>query len=73
MSASKRNAGLVRALRMAELLRQRTHTIHQLADTFGVTTRTVRRDITALTAAGIAIKAVPCEGTSTRFSIEVPQ
>jgi predicted DNA-binding transcriptional regulator YafY len=70
VSAANRNTGLIRALRMAELLRQQTHTIYQLADTFGVTTRTVRRDITALTAAGIAIKAVPCEGTPTRFSIK---
>jgi len=71
--SAPRNVGLVRALRMAELLRKERQTVHQLAATFEVTTRTVRRDLHALALAGLAIKSEPCEGTSTRFSIKVSQ
>jgi predicted DNA-binding transcriptional regulator YafY len=65
-----RNVGLVRALRMAELLRKERQTVHQLAATFEVTTRTVRRDLHALALAGLAIKSEPCQGAATHYSVE---
>lgn len=65
-----RNQKLVRALRMAKLLRTERRPVHQLAETFEVTSRTVRRDLAALAEAGVPVKAEPVQGGSTRFSVE---
>jgi DeoR/GlpR family transcriptional regulator of sugar metabolism len=51
-----RNGSLLRVLRLLRLLEQRGRwTLDQLAVRFDVTTRTVRRDLEALEAAGYAI------------------
>lgn len=51
-----RNACLVRTLRMIEALRVRRLTLEQLASEHGVTTRTVRRDLEAISAAGLPLR-----------------
>lgn len=56
MTWRARNAGLVRALALKATLESgRRWTLAQLAERFSVTTRTVRRDIAALEAAGVAV------------------
>lgn len=52
----ERNNALVRVLTMAELLRRGRYDLDQLAREFSVTTRTVRRDLDALSVAGVAVQ-----------------
>ena len=52
MKGSKiRSAGLVRSFSLLQAITASPRTIQQLADEFGVTTRTVRRDLDVLQAA----------------------
>lgn len=51
-----RNNQLIRVLQLADRLRGRRWSIEQLAQEAGVTTRTVRRDLEALSSAGVAVQ-----------------
>jgi len=51
-----RNAALVRVLRIAERLRGGSCSLEELARDFGVSMRTVRRDLDALDAAGQPVR-----------------
>ena len=53
--SSERAKGLSRSLRVLQALVTRPYTLDQLAGDEGVTTRTIRRDIAALEAAGFPI------------------
>lgn len=51
-----RNAQLIRVLQLAERLRGRRWSLEQLAQEADVTTRTVRRDLEALSSAGVPVQ-----------------
>lgn len=63
-----RNTQLIRVLQLAERLRGRRWSIDQLAQEAGVTTRTVRRDLDALSSAGIPVQ----QATDERFAPASP-
>lgn len=54
--APDRYAGVAMAVRLVARCQQRPQTLAQLADHFGVSTRTIRRLIDALRLGGIAIE-----------------
>lgn len=54
-----RNSALVRCLKLRTLLLQGSASLESLSMTFGVSTRTIRRDIKALQAAGEAVHYLP--------------
>jgi predicted ArsR family transcriptional regulator len=56
MGARPRNEGLIRVLQMAERLRSGRWSLDALARDFGVSTRTVRRDLAALQLAGLPLR-----------------
>ncbi len=62
-----RNDALIRVLRLAERLRGSRATLDALADEFKVCTRTVRRDLEALSVAG-----VPVRSTSDNYAVGLP-
>lgn len=57
-----RNGALVRVLRMAEFLRGGRRSLAELAKEFDVCTRTVRRDLEALSVAGVPVRNSPDTG-----------
>jgi predicted DNA-binding transcriptional regulator YafY len=59
----KRTLALIRALRLGQ------NTVDQLAVRFGVTTRTIRRDLDALTDVGVPVVREIERGDASRFSI----
>jgi predicted DNA-binding transcriptional regulator YafY len=64
---------LVRVLTMAETLRRGRQSLDELADTFNVTTRTVRRDLEALSVAGVAVRSTkdtPANGCTSYWWVE---
>ena len=54
-TVTARNRALIRTWQILQLLEHRGYTLRELADSFGVCTRTIRRDLEALQAAGFAI------------------
>lgn len=52
-----RNAGVIRVLQMSQLLRAGRRSLDELAGQFGVTTRTVRRDLELLSLVGFRVRS----------------
>lgn len=55
MNASERNRQIIRQWQLLRALEHRGRTLHELAGDLDVTTRTIRRDIEALEAAGFPL------------------
>ena len=51
-----RNSSLVRVLCLIESLKHKRATLQSLADEFNVSTRTIRRDLEALSLAGVPVR-----------------
>jgi len=57
-----RNSQLTRALQLIERLKGQRATLIELSQDFGVTTRTIRRDLEAISAAGIPLQSTDESG-----------
>ncbi len=70
MSRPPRNAGLIRVLQVLRAFEGgRRYTYKELADAFGVTERTMIRDVQALEAAGVPLCSTPGDWRTARPAV----